>query len=374
MATRSPLQALTLNDDILVYRGPAELSGYGLSFTISAVIRLQWLPYPRIVMEFIQVSEGELEIGVSYVLRIPEYNDTKCYVIEPINSSDTHAVEYRSLVSGSLTPYELSEPRAGLGFHIINFQHYIGAMLPDRDGNKFSALSWEIDTGDTKIRLEQRDDYNQLHQSLKSRGGYLISHVGQWSFARRKKLGLEEFQELERALRYFLGFANGRWAGPVLPFDLESGQLLQTTSCLVTPYRFTHTWFPVTRPRETSGLYIAVKAWLDDPDRRETMRNSIEWYVDANVEQNLEASLIKAQVALEMLEWFILVGPEKKMSKTKYGKLSAAHRLAMILKYCSIPETIPKNQVDLAKACSDLGLQNGPVDFPAFHRHLQVVV
>ncbi len=185
-----------------------------------------------------------------------------------------------------------------------------------------------------------RDTIGELRET----GGFAFTHVGNLSKQSDDEFDWKDAEFLIDGLWLFLSFSRGALVAPSLPIGFgadEQVQLIDWRTYLVSPWRGAITWLDPTDGKNLEGAFTGFMDRWGDDFWRDVLRRSIRIYVQANHPDPLETAIIMAQTALELLAWAVLVEQEQWVKEGE-GKLPAAARLRLLLKWSSIPTAIPE--------------------------------
>ncbi len=188
-------------------------------------------------------------------------------------------------------------------------------------------------------------------KSLKARGGYVITHMGQAEREDRVAFSNEQLEELLSALHYFLSFAFGRWAGVALPIGYDSKGLkvfeqwgLRTTAD--GPWHGSTSWFDRHHGELLTQVFPGFMSLWSDKLWHDPLAHALYWYLgacDRRVGIGVDTGLILAQTALELLAWTCCVQDRKMISAVAFKPrgLSAADKLRLLASALGVPLAIP---------------------------------
>ena len=217
---------------------------------------------------------------------------------------------------------------------------------------------------------------------------HFAAHMGQITREDESTFSSEQLDELLSCLHYFLSFALGRWAGVALPvgFDAAGNKAFEEWGLRITadgPWHGGSSWFDSHHSELLSQLFPwFMKLWTNKLWQK-PLRDALYWYVascDRRVGIGVDAGLILAQTALELLAWTYCVLDRKMISAAAFQprRLSAADKLRLLASSLNIPLEIPphlsalhgrrgKKWIDGMEAITDV--RNSLVH-PAAHQNL----
>lgn len=276
-----------------------------------------------------------------------------------VGSKETTHIE--GILSKTLWPLHFSNGLKEVRFILTNFHDYIGyAVRPNV--NKLSAKTrrWILNSDKYEITIDLAEGYKTMIEETKKNSGFGQTHVGIIRNTEAGSLNRRDFETLNTILFYYFGFARGFWVGPALPYiESENERYVVYGPFRITAYQSAGSWFPNNKPIEYGNTFREFYRLLQDSEWEEGIRHTIEWYVDANTADTLESSIAKAQVALELLAWLILVDRRNVKSSRQYKKDDAATNLCDLLNLFGISTDFPSHLVTLKNLTTSWGATNG---------------
>lgn len=211
--------------------------------------------------------------------------------------------------------------------------------------------------------IDRVDD--NLKKLLKDNGGFALTHIGKM---RRKDGGDIDYRtakELLYCLGYFLSFLTGLRSFPLLCGGLRAERIVwqEWHTPHLTPWRSVPSWSPWLMPTwgtsfaEMEQLWQAFDTFLQHCESniwRDPIISAIHRYLDANAGSvAVEASVVLACTALELLSWNYLVNEKRKRSSGEFHKNNAKNNLRLLLELMRIPVDIPHELSELKTAGAD---------------------
>lgn len=207
---------------------------------------------------------------------------------------------------------------------------------------KTDTLSLEITSiNNLKDRLEK----------IRQTSGYSITHTALLEKNDGTLFNVKDANLLVSSLTPFFSFIKGSWCAPVCPvgFDKLGKRVWECwTPPPSSPFQKPSSWLTTSPDEKTLQIIFAgYLKCVQDASMREAIYESLEWYINSNKTDNLEANLILAQATLERLSFEFMVNKEKCVSIGKFkDKLRASDRIRFLFSYMGIPLSIPEKILD----------------------------
>lgn len=269
------------------------------------------------------------------------------------------------LLTPKLTPLIVTPPTKDISrvsFHLFNLPNFYGSgdyILETEERSQrcgrvvLTADGWEITIAAT-------DAIETLTKELESLGGYAITHVGSVVRTERSNFSNGDLEDLLRCLHYFISFSFGRWVGLSLPvgFDVVAHKVFKSWGmgqAADGPWNGSTAFLDRHHSEMLTQTFPGFRRlWRDVLWRRST-RTSIYWYLGANDRGTgigVDAGLILAQTALELLAWTYCVLDRKLAPPSKFrrGGWSASKKLRLLMSELKIPVAIPSTLTALHSA------------------------
>jgi hypothetical protein len=202
-----------------------------------------------------------------------------------------------------------------------------------------------------KITVSAIAETTDRLRTLKTTGGYIITHIGCVEREDGSAYRSEILDELLTCLQYFLSFAIGRWAGLALPVSIDSNghrvyEEWGLRKTAVNAWNASCSWFDEKHggllPETFPGFWTL---WQSETWHR-ALSTAIYWYCQANdrgIGIGVDTGLVLAQTALELLAWTYCVEDRKILSQAAFKRhgLSAADKLRLLAFAVGVPTDIP---------------------------------
>ncbi len=360
-----PFDVSSPNTVLHLHDGPLIVRVNGTEYPGTGTLRYSWLPSPRARLEaWVSGAPSITELSDA-TLQIPGFSEAPTY----INSVSPGSTTQPSAVRGFVSDFLHADPdwtrKGPHHFLLTNFHSYIGSSVrcpPPRLAS--GARRWVVTSTNARIVLDQVEGWTDQVHKVRAEGGFAIGHVGEIRHRDGSVLPDAEAKMVREALRYFLGLARGFWVGPILPYRSTSADVAADFGpYILSPWRSVNSWFPVHEPSTVGPLFEQFSRLYQDPNWNESLRNAVDWYVEGNTADSLESAIAKAQIALELLAWVVLVDRRSVKTNDRFRQDTTAQNLRDLLTECRVPTTLPSHLADLSAAASSWGASDGPESF-----------
>jgi hypothetical protein len=361
LALKSPIEIYTQNMPHRVYDGELKISDGDQEVFGTGYLQFLWLPNPRAVLEADIDLKNPHDRLKAPMLHISGYEPVQLIITNTKNVGSQETTHIEGILSRPLWPLEFSIGMKEVWFTLTNFHYYIGSSVRP-NANKFSAQTrrWTINSDKYEITIDLAEGYKEIIEGTKKDGGFGRTHFGRIRSAQGESLNRLDIETLNTILFYYFGFARGFWVGPVLPYiERVNERYIVYGPFRITAWQSAGSWFPNNKPNEYGNTFQEFHRLMKDSVWEVGIRHTIDWYVDANTADTLESSIAKAQVALELLAWLILVDRRKVKSSTQYRKDGAATNLGDLLSLFGISTDFPSHLLTLKNITSSWGATNG---------------
>jgi hypothetical protein len=242
--------------------------------------------------------------------------------------------------------------------HLFNFPDFLGPEDYTLTTNEEVSQAFRrcgrvlLRAGGWTVTIAATDRTKELTDALKAQGGYVLTHMVQVTRDDKAMFSSEQVSEFLNCLHYFLSFALGRWAGIALPvgFDPDGKRVFEEWGFRITadgPWRGGTSWFDEHHSELLPQVFPGfINLWMNKLWQK-AVSDALYWYLgacDRRVGIGVDAGLILAQTALELLAWTYCVRDRKMVSEVAFQRrLSAADKFRLLAASLSIPLEIPTN-------------------------------
>jgi hypothetical protein len=255
----------------------------------------------------------------------------------------------------------VTQPSAAIStatFHLFNFPAFLGpenyilktGSPPLRGFTTCGRAVLKADGWIITIAATDRTD--DLEEELKAQGGHVITHVGQIVRENGTTFTSEELDNLLACLHHFLSFALGCWAGVALPvgFDSDGNRVFEQWGMRRStdgPWNGFCSWFDRHHGELLSQVFPGFTALWNNALWHTPLAHVVYWYLGAcrgGVGSGVDAGLILAQTALELLAWNYCVQDRKIVSSEAFKRrngLCASDKLRLLASFMNIPKEVP---------------------------------
>ena len=244
-------------------------------------------------------------------------------------------------------------------FHLFNldFQGRPGSIQRTESSTR-TIEHIDLDSETWKVRMRSLAFTREHQESIKEKGGYRLTHVGEISKIDDSPFSGKDASSILETLKLFLCFANGSQCIPTCPsgVDASGNQVWSQWSSPIEWERVPLSWFDRRYPELLSDLFplfmnkMAINSW------REALTDAIWWYVGANhSSRGLEAGIVFAQTAIERLSYEYAVCEMKLVEKQGFEGLRASDQYRLLLSSLGIPLDIPSSATALIAAAQQKG-------------------
>ncbi|MFM9960728.1 MAG: hypothetical protein ACKV2Q_05830 [Planctomycetaceae bacterium] len=235
-------------------------------------------------------------------------------------------------------------------FHLLNFPEFHGPegyiIVKEEQTKRTHHGCGQVTLrgGGWLVVIAAMESTSELCKSLKSEGGYAITHVGTVEREDGSTFDSEAAQELLKCLHHFLSFALGRWAGVALPIGFDAGGNrvfeqwgLPRIGC--GPRYDSCSWWDALHSEILSEVFPGFLSLWKSSLWYRSLREALYFYLGATIGNGIgiDSSLVLAQAALERLSWNFFIFDKKTISKTRFKKQTASESLRQLLASCKIP-------------------------------------
>jgi hypothetical protein len=345
---------------IVLYAGPLEATDpvQELGRVVRGSIALSWLPTPHVDARFVIGRPTRSDL-VAQMGSISSVRPVTTSILPQRRARDlfprTRARPITIHATTALSSHEVGTDHgfAEARFHLANFPLIHGASVRYGDVLRRARLTfrwagWTVD-------LDETPDSRSAQESLESRGGYRLTHVGRIVRDDAVLFDAGQLRRLLEALGYFYAFAAGARCGPVLPVAFDaSGHAIWAMwrAPGVDSWLPRFMWLDRHHGRaQLESLFPSFMSVWHDAAAELQLRKVIHYYAASNLPSSIDAALVLAFVALEILERWTLGTPLPRDADTRLRNTLTRH---------GIPRSIPPSLPDLAAVKNKNSWTDGP--------------
>lgn len=365
-STNFPLEGIyfhNVNEDIKLVEDNVIIDPKGAKILGSANISLKILPNPKTIINiyptaFLKMFEPSRKVTV-------EFKKSKLTLEVRVTGFEVG----KEIKVKAITPYEIfiGDPKDKVEkiiLHLFNFPKLSGVdgVYVEKNQKRYLKGLTNVQAEGWNIIINEVKNLKDKIDTLRSTGGYSISHILEISKTNSKSFTYINAKDLIRSLSRYFSFCRGYFTVPILSVGLDRNDKKVFERWIKEPidsWRDNLSWFDSEHGnllREVFPGYL--KLWKDklwsDP-----ITHAIYWYVLSNSMTAIEPPIILAQTALELLSWTYIVKDKKYLSKDGYKKVSASDRISLLCSYLNIPIEIDEELKDLTKLAKCFNW-NGP--------------
>jgi len=352
------------NVPIRLYEGSFEVEQDSGRVVVTGYVDLMWVPSPAIQIAFNTTSTDStnrpdvFKLGLASLYLPRASRATRIDIITVRLFSDEYfAREWEPLCVGD------GQNLTHMVLHLVNFPNTYGMDISNPDSHCKWLGRFVLGADGWKTTVDKVEHYSSLYKSLRSFGGYAITHTVKLEREDGGSFTADQADILLEDLRYFFSFANGCWTDTTLKvgFD-ENGTAIweQWGRPQASSWRYVSSWFNDYKPEPLTRFWSDFYTRLHNPLWDETLRRAIKWYLTANIGTSMyEGDIILAQAGHELLAWTLFVA-EGGLTFDGFYKLPASDKLRLLLQRAQVPTKVPTSLQFLDKLCHADKWVDGP--------------
>ncbi len=365
-----PFYNIETNKDVFLSEEDVEIDIQGQKFKNRAKIYCRLLPTPRIVFNFeLTSSDGQLALMSTF------FSNNVSILIKQ-KSIHGHVISYTgnvSLISIVWVPDHEpvilitteNDRICSIIFHLFNFKDFVGksdfAENQDPISKKiaFIRLCWQK----WEIELRSLFTTDEVFKTLKSKGGFGLTHLGLVRRNDNSNFTSDEAEKLLIGLRFFLSFAKGCWSNPSLAVYLDDcdKKIAEFLSSPSETWNSPTSWFDPYHVEQLSNLFPLFMEKWNNEYWGSTLKEVIYWYLNANnTMRGIDAGIILTQSAIERLSYEYVVNNNKLLSKNGFKDLRASDKFRRLFSSINIPVELPSSLENMKR----LSKQHNWIDAP----------
>ena len=366
------LPTLNLTDDadtIVLGRSPVTVVVGSDTFSGSAEARLDLVPRPSVyvyctfenpnprsavqtvlsqpeAVQSLALDGSQLDGFITKSNCIPAHPDrlelTWCPTAQPIQALGVQTTQLQKLL-----------------FHLFNFDFQGRPGSIQRTESSTRTIEHiDLDSETWKVRIRSLAFTREHQESIKEKGGYRLTHVGEVSKTDGSPFSGQDASSILETLKLFLCFANGSQCIPTCPsgVDASGNQVWSQWSSPIEWERVPLSWFDRRYPDLLSDLFPHFMDKMAIGNWRDALSDAIWWYVRANQSsRGIDAGIVFAQTAIERLSYEYAVCEMRLVEKQGFESLRASDQYRLLLSSLGIPLDIPSSAKALTAAAQQKG-------------------
>jgi hypothetical protein len=353
------------NQPIQLYQGSLEITQGETVVTGTGNILLEWFPSLDVKFELSNPNHFFLSFQLDKAsLKLLEFTP-------PVTTGVFIYKKSESFISGSLdNPFILQSEQnlSSLLFHLINFRDFQGNGISTPNRRHFWHGRVVLEADNWSVIIDSLENFRDIKESLKSQGGYAVTHVGKLERSDRVTFTAEQADDFLTVLYLFLSFSRGLRTPPILQVgnNISEEKVLEKWTCDYMTSSWTHvkSWFPNLQAQSLKKAFPGFLQRWKSPTWQEPIKLGIHWYLESNAQAgSIHGSIVLEQVAFELLSWVLVVEEKGLLSPDGFSKLPAADQLRLLLSQSGVPLKLPRSLVNLSQASSALNWVDGPQAF-----------
>lgn len=210
-----------------------------------------------------------------------------------------------------------------------------------------------LSSGGWRIQISAHSKTEEWIRLMQRSGGLTVTHTCRVCKTNDEMIDWSEAKHITDCLHHFLSFARGHWQ-PIGNVRLLSDR----NECLSESWGILRGsdlpiqeglswWSPHPDAHQLNDVFqLFCGLWLDS-GWRETLRELIYWYLQANLagrgHLSADAALVLSQATLEKIAWFYTTQVRKAVSEEAFqpGKLRASDQIRLFATLMNLPHAIP---------------------------------
>jgi hypothetical protein len=355
------------NQPIQLYQGSLEITQGETVVTGTGSILFEWFPSLDVKFELSNPNH------FFFIFNLDKASLKLLDLTTPVSTGAFIYKKSDSFISGTLdNPFILDskERLSSLLFHLTNFRDFQGNGVSTALSNKrhfwhgrvvLEAESWSV-------TIDTLESFRDIKESLKSQGGYAVTHVGKLEGSTQGTFTAEEADDFLTALYFFFSFSRGLRTPPILPigYNISEEKVWEKWTCnyITSSWIHVESWFPHLQAQSLNKAFSGFLHRWKNPTWQEPIKLGIHWYLESNSQAGgIQGSIVLEQIAFELLSWVLVVEEKHLLSPGGFGKLPAADQLRLLLSQSGVPLELPTSLINLIQASKELNWVDGPEAF-----------
>jgi len=250
-------------------------------------------------------------------------------------------------------------------FHLYNFKEFRGTRISIEGGETFARQINHIDMiyENLKIEIKSLVETEDNIKKIKSEGTSCLTHVGEFQNIDGMDFNGKEASEILTELASFFSFSRGKRCNPIFAvgFNSANARVWESWSSPVQQEDVPFSWFDPDHGSQLANFFPKFHERWKDEDWRRTLRESIFWYLSANIpSRDLAAGIILTQAAIERLSFQFSVEDKKLLTRDAFKDLRGADKFRILFASLGLPLDIPSATPKLQKKGISLKWGNSP--------------
>jgi hypothetical protein len=371
----SPVEMKAPNDNILIHEGIFTLERKDSKTDIKGKILFKWFPAPGIYFEGLEKIDDNFHshslkderyfAKEAYRINIDNIHFGKCLInriITTIAKSSTIKVFGKVTSEGIIG--DKTKKVSSVNFAIPNLKYFRGEQVVKNylDNNEDWGSRLSFNTDEYIITLDHSNNPDIL-EILNAKGGYLNLHTGQLKKINEQSISLEEAHSVLTSFNCFISLLNGRRTSAFFLKGISGNdtQWLSYFPGRVNTYQEVENWTYSQHLIKYDDLFKDFYNLWQDENTCSFLELLTNWYLEANNGfNNLEASIVKGQIALELLYNFLLIEKQGLLLGQDAEKINAAKKIRLLLNHLHLNTSIPVNFENLQKYASNERITDAP--------------
>lgn len=346
------------NEDILIYEGEFILQGKE-KIQLVGKIQFKWFPLPKVYFEGIS-EKPNMKVFPNLVnqlfkIEIDDF-DLGNFIVnkeQVVVTAKESYIKVEGIANSDIIFGESTLTASSIRFDIPNLRYLGGSEVLDRENSKWGSRI-KICTDEYEIFIDRLND-KESKKNLEKTGGFFNTYTGQIKKIKGQSISIDEARKVLLGLNYFISLLNGRRTSALFIRGMHEDEALWTdySSYIVDRYKYVQSWTGELIELDYSKLFNNFyKLWKDEVDRN-FIKSLTGWYLESNRYIEVESSIVKAQIGLELLYNYLLIEKQGLLLDNDAHRLSAANKIRLLLNYLQVEFDIPKELSNLSKYLSE---------------------
>jgi hypothetical protein len=233
-------------------------------------------------------------------------------------------------------------PDKKIYFALVNFKEYIGMpVYNDKEMRSWSRDRISVLNDDYSLKIDKRKDFRVVQTTLKSHGGYGITHYGVIAIKKESSTPANMIV----ALQYVLSFINGAWCGPVLlAQQIHRRKIVRYRNSFLSDYRYRRSVLGKLQWAEMQEVIELMCPKLMDDKCRQTYMTLVHTYIVCSDVSKItvEMATVLIQTALEMIAEIAVYERTGTFTQREWKNKSACSKISILLGEFGVPIEIPE--------------------------------